>query len=77
MISYFWWALAIFVIAVLIALVVYATKAGRNAQSVKTDKTAVANAQSVTATTEGMAAAQASGPQSNDQLLERLDAGTG
>lgn len=77
MISYFWWALAIIAIGALIALVVYATKAGRNAQSVKTDKTAVANAQAVTTTTEGMAQAQAQGPQSKDQLLERLDAGTG
>lgn len=77
MISYFWWALAILVIGALIALVVYATKAGRNAQSVTTDKTAVSNAQAVTTATEGMAQAQATGPQSKGQLLERLDAGMG
>lgn len=77
MTSYFWVALAIITIGALAALVVYATKAGRNAQSVKTDKTAVANSQAVTTTTEGMAQAQAQGPQSKDQLLDRLDAGTG
>ncbi|WP_180539230.1 hypothetical protein [Acetobacter okinawensis] len=56
---------------------VYATKAGRNAQSVATDKAAVGDAQAATATTESMAKAQAEGPQSKDQLLDRLDAGTG
>lgn len=77
MIAYFWWALAIIAIGALIALVVYATKAGRNAQSVTTDKAAVADAQAATATTEAMSKAQAEGPQSKDQLLDRLDAGTG
>lgn len=77
MTTYFWGALAIIAIGALIALVVYATKAGRNAQSVATDKAAVGDAQAATATTESMAKAQAEGPQSKDQLLDRLDAGTG
>lgn len=77
MTAYFWWALAIIAIGALIALVVYATKAGRNAQSVTTDKAVVADAQAVAATTESMAKAQAEGPQSKDQLLDRLDVGTG
>ncbi|MFT8367562.1 MAG: hypothetical protein ABF646_02295 [Acetobacter papayae] len=77
MTAYFWGALAIIAIGALIALVVYATKAGRNAQSVTTDKAAVADAQTVTATTEAMSKAQAEGPQSKGQLLARLDAGEG
>lgn len=77
MISYFWGALAIIAIGALIALVVYATKAGRNAQSVTTDKAAVGDAQAAATTAESMAKAQADGPQSKDQLLDRLDAGTG
>lgn len=77
MMAYFWWGLAIIVIAVLVWLVDYATKSGRNAQSVATDKAAVGDAQAATANTESMARAQAEGPQSKDQLLDRLDAGTG
>lgn len=77
MTSYFWGALAIIAIGALTALVVYATKAGRNAQSVTADKVAVADAQDATVTTEAMSKAQAEGPQSKDQLLDRLDDGTG
>lgn len=77
MMAYFWWGLAIIVIAALVWLVVYATKAGRNAQSVDSSKQAAADAQIVTSVQANMAKAQADGPQSNDQLLARLDAGTG
>lgn len=77
MISYFWWALAILGIGALIALVVYATKAGRNAQSVKTSEHAAADAEIVARVQAAMAKAQAEGPQSKEQLLARLDAGTG
>lgn len=77
MMAYFWWGLAIIVIAVLVCLVVYATKAGRNAQSVATSKQAEEDAQIVTSVQANMAKAQADGPQSKDQLLARLDAGTG
>lgn len=77
MTAYFWGALAIIAIGVLIALVVYATKAGRNAQSVATSKRAAEDAESVTGVQSAMSKAQANGPQSKDQLLDRLDAGTG
>lgn len=75
MMAYFWWGLAIIVIAVLVWLVVYATKAGRNAQSVDTSKQAEEDAQIVTSVQANMAKAQADGPQDKDQLLQRLDEG--
>lgn len=77
MISYFWWALAIVVIAATVALVVYATRAGRNAQSVATSEHASADAEIVTGVEAAMAKAQADGPQDRPQLLARLDAGNG
>lgn len=75
MMAYFWWGLAIIVIAVLVWLVVYATKAGRNAQSVDSSQQAAADAQIVTRVQANMAKAQADGPQDKDQLLQRLDEG--
>lgn len=75
--AYLWWALAIISIGALIWLVAYATKAGRNAQSVTTSEHAATDAEIVTGVEANMAKAQAEGPQSKEQLLDRLDAGTG
>lgn len=75
--AYLWWALAIISIGALIWLVSYATKAGRNAQSVTTSERAATDAEIVTGVEANMAKAQAEGPQSKAQLLNRLDAGTG
>ncbi len=75
--AYFWWGLAVGTIASLIWLVVYANRAGRNAQSVQATQQAVKDAQIVSGVQANMAKAQADGPQDKDQLLERLDAGTG
>lgn len=75
MIAYFWWALATLVVAALIFLVVYATKAGRNAQAVNQSANNTAQALALTTTTTAMAKAQATAPQNSTQLLERLDAG--
>lgn len=77
MIAYFWWALAVIVIAATIALVTYATKAGRNAQSVQTSLHTAENAVIVTNIQSKMAEAQAKGPQDKAQLLARLDKGAG
>ncbi|KFL90787.1 hypothetical protein AmDm5_0735 [Acetobacter malorum] len=77
MIAYFWWALAVLSIAALIWLVAYATKAGRNAQGVTASEHAATDAEIVTGVEANMAKAQAEGPQSKEQLIDRLDAGTG
>lgn len=77
MMAYFWWGLAIVVIAVLVWLVAYATKAGRNAQNVQNSQHAAEDAEIVAGVQAAMAKAQADGPQSKEQLLSRLDAGTG
>ncbi|MFT8506592.1 hypothetical protein [Acetobacter sp.] len=77
MTSYFWGALAIIAIGALTALVVYATKAGRNAQSVQTSQHAAEDAEIEAGVQANMAKAQADGPQDKAQLLARLDDGTG
>lgn len=77
MIQYFWWGLAVIAIAALVALIVYATRAGRNAQSVTDDAKTTDEAQATAAIVQAVAKAQAEGPQSKDQLLARLDAGSG
>lgn len=77
MTDYIWGGLAVVTIAALIWLVAYATRAGRNAQSVETSQTAANDAEIVAGVQANMAKAQAEGPQSKDQLLDRLDAGTG
>ncbi|MFT9295713.1 MAG: hypothetical protein ABF544_08285 [Acetobacter orientalis] len=74
MMAYFWWGLATFVVAALILLVAYATKAGRNAQAVNQSAKNTAQAKALTTTTAAMAQAQATGPQNTAQLLSRLDA---
>lgn len=77
MTPYLWWALAIISIGALIWLVAYATKAGRNAQSVQTSQNAAEDAEIEAGVQANMAKAQAEGPQSKEQLIDRLDAGTG
>lgn len=77
MTPYLWWALAIIVIGVLVWLVAYATEAGRNGQSVQTSQHEAEDAEILAGVQANMAQAQADGPQSKEQLLERLDAGTG
>lgn len=77
MTAYLWWALAIIVIGALVWLVAYATKAGRDGQSVATSQHAETDAEILAGVQANMAKAQAEGPQSKEQLLERLDAGTG
>lgn len=77
MTAYLWWALAIIVIGVLVWLVAYATEAGRNGQSVQTSQHEADDAEIVAGVQASMAKAQAEGPQSKEQLLARLDAGTG
>lgn len=68
---------ALVVTLCLVWLIWYATKAGRNAQSVETSQTAANDAKIVAGVQANMAKAQAEGPQSKEQLLDRLDAGTG
>ncbi|MCG0999314.1 hypothetical protein [Acetobacter persici] len=77
MTAYLWWGLTVVTIAVLIWLVAYATKAGRNAQSVQTIQHAAEDAETEAGVQANMAKAQAEGPQDKAQLLARLDAGTG
>lgn len=77
MTPYLWWGLAVATIAALIWLVAYATRAGRNAQSVQTSQQAAEDAEIEAGVQANMAKAQAEGPQSKEQLLDRLDAGTG
>ncbi|MCG4258220.1 hypothetical protein [Acetobacter senegalensis] len=77
MTDYIWGGLAVVTIAVLVWLVAYATRAGRNAQSVETSQTVATDAEIVAGVQANMAKAQAEGPQSKEQLLDRLDAGTG
>lgn len=77
MIVYFWWGLTVGTIASLIWLVVYATRAGRNAQSVQTSQQVAKDAEIVSGVQANIAKALADGPQDKDQLLARLDAGTG
>lgn len=60
--AYFWWGLATFVVAALILLVAYATKAGRNAQAVNQSAQNTAQAKALTTITAAMAQAQATGP---------------
>ncbi|MFT8308486.1 hypothetical protein [Acetobacter malorum] len=64
-------------IGVLVWLVAYATKAGRNGQSVQTSQHEAEDAEIVAGVQANMAKAQAEGPQDKAQLLSRLDAGTG
>ncbi|MFE8872656.1 hypothetical protein ACE4RV_05730 [Acetobacter persici] len=77
MTAYLWWGLAVGTIAALIWLVAYATKAGRNAQSVQTSQHAAEDAAIEAGVQANMAKAQAEGPQDKAQLLARLDDGTG
>lgn len=77
MTPYLWWGLAVVSIAVLVWLVAYATRAGRNAQSVQTSQNAAEDAEIEAGVQANMAKAQAEGPQSKEQLLDRLDGGNG
>lgn len=76
MTDYILGGLAVVTIAALIWLVAYATRAGRNAQSVETSQTAANDAKIVAGVQANMAKAQAEGPQSKEQLLQRLDEGS-
>ncbi|GAN68292.1 hypothetical protein [Acetobacter orleanensis] len=77
MTPYLWWGLTIVVIVSLIALITFAFRAGDNAQNVHSSELAAEDAEVVAGVQANMAKAQAEGPQDKDQLLQRLDAGTG
>lgn len=77
MTSYLWCGVATCAVATLISLVAYATKAGRNAQSVTDSAHAATDAEIAAKVQANMAKAQAEGPQTKDQLLARLDSGSG
>ncbi|AOX16904.1 hypothetical protein [Kozakia baliensis] len=59
----------------LASLVWFADRAGKNSASVSTSKQDVVEANAATDAVQAMAHAQASGPQTESQLLDRLDKG--
>lgn len=75
--SYFWGVVALLGGGAFIGMVAFAAKAGANAQRATQNGQVVAQASALVRVTSAMAKAQATGPQTTEQLLARLDAGEG